>query len=814
MAHSPRAAVVCTILFSSWLLLADAALADDQGAVSPGRIATAARVDPRVPRIDGVLDDEVWLSTPVFGDFLQHEPLEGEPATEKTTFQIAYDEEALYIGVCCYDSDPDAIVSRLTRRDGETEADWISVGLDPHFDRQTGFYFTVYASGSVGDGVYAGDDEMGGAWDGVWESETAIHDRGWSAEYRIPYHVLRFSPREEYVWGLDVERHISRKQERDHWSLIRKSRPGLVSQFGRLEGLRDIHPPMHLEIAPYAMGRAIVDGGEDYFGGVGTDIRYGLTSGISLNAAINPDFGQVEADPAQLNLTAFEDFFSERRPFFVEGASIFDVGDYDLLYSRRIGRQPGHFGVPEDAEELDRPEATTILGALKLTGKTEGKTAFGILGAVTSSEHAVIARDMGGKRVSDEYRIEPLTNYLAARVKQDVLGGTSTAGLFASAVHRRGAEAAYVGAADWDLKFREDTHSLSGTLVGSRTGEDGHRSSGYIAHLEYAKRGGWLDMDTGFAGLSPGVSINDLGYLRRGNLVQAWGGFRPYRHAPLGPFLRFHGGLSANFGWNYDGLRLESGLSTNFWGDLRNFWRVHLHLGREFAAMDDDDVRRGGPIVKRLAENWVHMQVETDARRSLSFSFRPEYRRHEGGRSHMRGFRLELHWRPLPSVWFSVGPRYSNRVTDAQWVDAVEAAQNVHYVYGELESRTLDLTTRARMSFTPDLSLELFLQPFIAVGDYRNFKELTTPETYTFRPYALNENRDFHRRSLKSNLVFRWEFLPGSTLFVVWAQSRSVSLEDPTADDLRFRPFSRLRSSFSDDGGNVFLSKVSFWFGG
>ena len=781
--------------------------------------ATAIRVSPSPPRIDGVLEDEVWQRAPVHEGFLQRDPDEGLAATERTTFQIAFDEEALYVGVTCYDSDPSRIIARLTRRDGETESDWVCLSLDPRLDHLTGSWFTVYASGSVVDGVYSADRDKDDAWDGVWEVETAVDEAGWTAEYRIPYHVLRFSPREEYSWGLNVERHISRKQEADHWSLIRRGDTGLVSQFGILQGIRDINPPLHLELTPYAMGRVIVDGGEDYYGNVGGDVRYGITSGTSLNATINPDFGQVDADPATLNLTAFEEFYPERRPFFVEGASVFQNSDYDVFHSRRIGRRPGHFDLPEDAEELDRPQTSTIVGAVKLTGKTEGRTTFGLLNAVTAREYVDYLQDDDGQTSREEHLAEPLTNYLVGRVQQGVLNHTSTAGFLGTAVHRRDAESAYVGALDWDLRFCQDTYNISGTLVGSRAGAAGERQSGYIAHLEADKRGGWLEMETGFAALSRHVDLNDLGYLRRGDMIRSWVDVQAFRNAPWGPFQRFDVSSDGEVNWNYDGLRLENGFGVSNWGDLRNYWRVHLHFGRDFAAMDDDDVSRGGLVIKRLAENWVHAQVETDDRKPVWFMFRPEYRRHDGGQSYTRGLRVGMQVRPVPSMWFSVEPRYTRRVTDAQWVDVLDeqaaGGAAVYDVYGELDSRTLDLTTRASINFTPELSLELYVQPFIAIGDYDDdgFKRLVEAETYPVQSYDLEENRDFHNRSLKSNLVLRWEFRPGSMLYVVWSQSRSASLEDVTAEDLEFRPLSRLGSSFSDEGDNLFLVKVNYWYG-
>jgi hypothetical protein len=791
---------VIALLSTHAVLIADTA--------SP-RSATAWRLAGQAPRIDGRLDDAVWDQAPASAGFVQYEPSEGAAPSEETLVQIAYDTEALYVAVSCRDSDPGAIVSRLTRRDGESEADWVIVSLDPHHDRQTGRFFGVYASGSKADGVYANDRDEDDTWDGVWEVATAVDDKGWSAEFRIPYHVLRFGRQDEYVWGLNIERYISRKREHLHWNLMQKGTPGLVSQFGLLEGIHDVEPPLHLEYVPYAMGRVIADGGNDYFGNVGADVRYGISSSLSLNAAINPDFGQVEADPAQLNLTAFEDFFDEQRPFFIEGGEIFKSGDYDLLYSRRIGRQPGYFALPDDAEERDRPESTTILGAVKLTGKTKGKTAFGLLQAVTAPEYADIRRDVGGQAKNSEYRVEPLTSYLVGRVRQDVLDGTSGVGLFLSSVNRRGGSSAYVGAADWDLKFRADKYNLTGLFAASRAGEEGDRSSGYIAHVEFDKKGGGREAEVGFAALSPGVDINDLGFLRRGDLMQAWAQTQYFRYTPLGPFREFEVRLQGEVEWNYDGLVLDKSVNVSHWFDLHNYWRVHLHYGREFGAMDDDDVRRGGPVLKKPGESWIHARVETDERRMFSFYLHPDYRRGDGGRTGVWGVRSGMEVRPLPSVEIGIEPRYERRTTEAQWIGAVDGK----WIYGELESRTLDMTTRAEVSFSPGLSLELFLQPFIAVGDFDGFKQLRRSRSYDFVSYDLGENRDFHRRSLKSNLVLRWEFSPGSTFFLVWAQARRADLDDPDGRDLKLRPLDRLGRSFTDEGDNVFLAKFSYWVG-
>lgn len=791
--------------------------AQDTDITEPVKTAIAIRIDNQAPKVNGVLDDEIWKKAPIHRGFLQSAPNEGIEATQKTTFQIAYDDEAIYFGILCHDDKPDEIVSRLTRRDGNVEADCVGIGLDPHFDHQTGFWFEVCVSGCVRDGTYSNDRMKDDTWNGVWEVETKIHDKGWTAEYKIPYHVLRFSPKEKYVWGLNVERNICRNNEEAQWMLNRKDSPGLVSKFGRLEGISGIDPPMHLELIPYAMGRTILNDENEYSGSIGTDIRYGITSSTSLYATINPDFGQVEADPASLNLTAFEDYFRERRPFFVEGAAIFQNGDYGLFHSRRIGRRPRYYDIPEDAEEIERPKETTILGAAKLTGKTRSKTTFGIMEAVTAPEYATIEKEVDGEAVQDEHLIEPLTNYFVGRVQQDVLSGTSKVGLIMTSINRRDADSAYVGALDWDLKFKKDIYNISGTLAGSRAGESDDRKSGYISHIEFDKRGGWLEAEIGASAISPNLNINDLGFSRRSDIIRSWSSFGLYRNSPIGPLNNFRVNGEGELAWNYDGLRLENGFSASTWAELKNYWGLHIHYGRDFAAMNDNDVRRGGPIIKTPADYFIHAMLRTDERKIVSFSIRPERRGSDDKDTYSHSLDLGMEIRPLPNVWLLLEPSYSHRVNNAQWVEAIEEVVNgevtPHYVYGELDSQTLDFTTRARISFTPELSLELYLQPFIAIGDYRGFKELVKQETYEFKSYQLDEDRDFHRRSLKSNIVLRWEFQPGSTLFVVWSQSRSASLEELTEEDLEFRPFDRLRSSFSDDGSNVFLVKLNYWLG-
>ena len=817
--------------WSFWLFLAvfltlqapDNVLAEDEDAAAH-RTATAIRITNTPPQLDGVLDDEIWQNAPLHEGFRQREPDESEPETERTTFQIAYDDEALYFAIMCYDNEPDKIVSRLVRRDTDIESDKVTVSLAPHPNRQRGFWFTVYSSGSVTDGTVTDEysPPFDDTWDGVWDVKPRLHNNGWVAEYKIPFHILRFSPKDEYTWGLQVERYISRKKEVNHWRLVKNDAPSWVSRFGDLTGIKNIRPSRHLEIVPYAMGRTTLNDGTDLWGAVGTDVRYGITSGITLDATINPDFGQVEADPATLNLSAYEEYFRERRPFFVKDATAFEHADYSFFYSRRIGRRPGHFSVPQDATELSRPEAATILGAAKIVGRTEGGTSFGIMEAVTAPEYAQIEQAVDGKTVQNEHLIEPLTNYFVGRLKQSILKGNSTVGLITTAVNRRDSNSAYVGGIDWDLRFANDMYQITGTVAGSRAGELEARKSGYVALLEFDKRGGWLRGETYVQAFSPDFEMNDLGFRWRADMVEWSYYLTANKEQPFSIFRRATLGSFSQLTWNYDGVNI--GHYFNMWtrGQFKNYWEYTLGVLRSFESFSDEDARRGGVLIKNPAGWGIITQLSTDSRKMIQLQLNPHYWWNpvfswDDKQTYWYNVRLGLRIRVASNIELTLGPSYRHGMQDAQWVDLIEENINgqtkTRYVYGELESQTLDFTTRVDISFTPTLSLQFYLQPFVTIGDYTDFKELVEPKTYQFKPYPLNENRDFHRRSLRGNAVLRWEFQPGSTLFLVWSQSREAALDTVRGADLEFRPFHRLGSSFTDEGENIFLVKCRYWFG-
>jgi hypothetical protein len=796
--------------------------AQEKDSVHPGRTMTAVRINPTTPKIDGILNDEVWRHAPASGDFLQKEPNEGEPATEKTTVQIVYDDEALYVGVMCYDSEPGKIVARLARRDGWVEADYVSIDIDAHHDHQTANWFMVNAAGVKGDGQIYNDTCKDGSWNGIWEARTAIHDQGWSAEYRIPYHTLRFSPKEEYVWGMHLGRYISRKSETDQWCLIRKGVNGWVSQLGHIEGIRGIHPPRHLEVMPFALGRSTFlpespanPNGRDLFSSVGLDMRYGISSNISLNATFNPDFGQVEADPASLNLTAFETFYPERRPFFLEGSGIFSTPGSMLFYSRRIGRQPGQLPIPEDSEPIDKPDSTTILSAAKLTGKTASKTSFGIMNAITANEYATVERTYtdpvtGLEQTKQEkHLIEPLTNFFVGRVKQDVMKN-SNVGAMLTAVNRKDDVPAYAAEVDGNLKWSDGQYSLSTRLAGSHTGPAGDRKDGYEAVANFHRSARWIGGGLNLNVRSPGFDVNDLGFVDRSGKMDSFG----FIHVDIDkPWLlvRKMGFWTCNWtNWNYDGVDLGKGCNLYNWIETKNRWFMEWCISKGFEALNDTETR-GGPLMRQPSSIGYFATLDTDGSKPVSLGFHVSGGRASEGLSSNHSLHLGLGIRPASYIQLYIGTSYGTGHNHAQWVKNTEDAAGKHYVFGELDNQTLDLSTRLNVSFTPDFSFQLYMQPFVAVGDYSSFKELLRPRSYEFKPYTnLDFNPDFSRRSLRSNAVLRWEYRPGSVLFLVWSQSRGASLEP---DNPSLKPYESLSSSFTDEGENVFLIKLNCWLG-
>ena len=798
----------------------------------PQRTARAVRAD-QPPRLDGVIDDEVWLRAPLQEGFTQTDPDNGAPSSLRTTFQVAYDDGAIYVAGICYD-DPDSITARLSRRDDWLERDLFEITLDPYHDHHTGVFFNVGPSGWIGDGIIYHDDDWDDSWDSVAEAKTARRSDGWSLELKIPYHALRFGEKQSYIWGLNVHRRISRRAESASWCYTPRGVTGYASRFGHLEGIEGIRPSRSLELFPFALGRGTLStgsvrgGGHALFTSAGIDLRYGLASNISLNATVNPDFGQVEGAPATLNLGVFETFIEERRPFFLEGIQLFEsprpniVGigrPSRLFHSRRIGRPPARFDLPENSAEVDRPGNTTILGAIKLSGKTGGRTAFGLLDAVAGREQARI--DQRTTRVETgqvdtvlrTFEVEPVTNYFIGRVQQDLLTN-ATAGAQFTAVNGAGFDPAYVGAGDLHLKWWDNDYGLFSRLAVSRAGQAEERDTGWEGVLYFKKAGGPFGGQVYVDAQSPEFEANDLGYMRRNDHIQA--GIHVY-HEKLDPY-RFarRSGFNLNVlqRWNFSGERLSRGVNVNTWNNLHNYWGFSIGARYGFDALDDR-VTRGGPLMLSPAGTWIEGKLWTDDRKPIRAWLRWSVHWSRDGdnlRSRV-GFKVEM--QPVSCFELEFEPGYNFNRNFAQWLENEDEdgdGEDDHFLFGDLESRVFDVEVRSTWAFTPGMSLQLYMHLFVTTGDYGAVKALAYPRSYEFVPYVgLEDNPDFHRRALRLNGVLRWEYRPGSTLFVVLQQRRDRDFAD--AREPKFRPLSDLGRTFGDEGDRIFLIKFNRWIG-
>ena len=407
---------------------------------------------PVAPLIDGRMDDTCWNQAEWSGDFIQSEPYDNKPPTQQAAFKILYDDNNLYVFIRAYDTVPEKISRIISRRDNY-EGDMVQIVIDSYFDQQTAFAFTASASGAKGDQAVSEDgDNWDDSWNPVWYLKTSIDDKGWCAEMRIPFSQIRFGKKADHVWGIQVRRYIYRLEELSTWQFIPKGSPGMVHLFGELQGIANIKPKRQIELMPYAVGRLerfkkeegnpFLDGKSSALS-AGLDGKVALTNDFMLDFSINPDFGQVEADPSEVNLTAFETYFSEKRPLFIEGKNIYQfqpsntivigkMGSDNLFYSRRIGRPPHYYPEVSDSEYVDMPETSTILAALKLSGKTKKGLSVGILESVTANENALI--DSAGIRRKES--VEPLTNYFTGRLQKDFNKGETVLGGIFTAVNR------------------------------------------------------------------------------------------------------------------------------------------------------------------------------------------------------------------------------------------------------------------------------------------------------------------------------------------------------------------------------------------
>jgi Domain of unknown function (DUF5916) len=847
-------------------------------------------------RLDGRLDEPVWQTAPPAADFRQAQPHEGQPATQRTEVRFAFDGAAIYVGARMFDDQGAAGVrTRLARRDSDPSSDYIELVIDTYHDHIGRLFFAVTPSGGRYDanGLGGGEDE---SWDPVWEVKTAIDSLGWTAEMRIPFSQLRFpSTTAEQTWGLQIWRQENRLNERSQWSFWGLNETGGPPRFGHLRGLTIHRAPGKAEILPYVVGRSSNVPGDatDPFydphamdGRVGADARVLLTSNLTLNATVNPDFGQVEVDPAVVNLSAFETFLEERRPFFVEGAGYFGLGglscffcsnvsSLSMLNTRRIGRSPQMPAMRDTADRYaDVPENTTILGAAKLTGRTPTGWSIGVLDALTRRERATVQRsDLSRYEVT----VEPFTNYFVGRVAKDLRGGATVIKAMGTSVVRSLDDSALAASLSRRLEtlgfgtemwFRKRSYRLMAQVAGTQvTGDsaailrfqtsparyfqrpdrgdplDSGRTSlrGLGAYARFSRESGKLLWEVSTNLRTPGFDNNDITFFSRADYWYMGGNIFPVWTKPSKWYRQLFLIAGGQQQYNFDGDLTDRQVQLYAQMEALNYWNIStfwIHRPDVF----DDRQTRGGPVVRRPGIDDWFLNLNTDSRKNIVLGGSAEVGCNREGFCN-RSVDLSVRLRPASNVQITLGPSLNYSESGAQFVRALtDSFATTFYgrraVFAELVQREVAMSTRFNVTFSPTLTLELFAQPLIASGDYSRYKEYAAPRALRKLVYGVEVGRidsvtagpprrtyidpdgagpapqfvirdpSFTLRSLRGNAVLRWEYRPGSTLFLVWTRQGETSLTRGTID-------------FGDDVGalfqgpsqNIFLLKVNYWLG-
>jgi len=774
-----------------------------------GKVAWATRTR-NAPELDGLLEDPCWsLASPV-EDFIEFQPIEGATPKEATRVRFLYDDEALYVGFECLDDDPAGIVANSGRRDNPNESDVIYFAFDSRHDHMSSFVFGVTASGTQVDVTLSQDSNDDSSWDSVWRSEVKVGKKGWSGELKLPFTLFRFVSKDQMVWGLEIQRKIPRLHEEILWMPLHRGEPGLVSRSGHLAGLDGIGASRTREWTPYFAASLHSAPGEEEKNlfRAGADFKIGISSHVTLDATVNPDFGQVEADPAELNLTAFETFFPEKRPFFIEGSELFATeSSLNIFHSRRIGRQPQRYDVKAGDEVLDWPENTTILGAAKITGKTDAGTTFGLISALTDREYARVLDADGLER---KRLVEPLSHYFVGRIAKEQREGRQRIQLMGTSILRENDSASSSFSLGNSWRSASGFQNTSQSIVGSRVMEDGEEIGGLGWNSSFQGGGRNLKFGVWTQHVGPSLEINDLGYLSR-NAYRSQGAWAELEaHDPHGSFRSLQANLTLNYDTNWVWDKLENNLHFEAECELMNYWSTGFEIEKQNQHYDDwetwDSDGNQGPMTLRRGNIWAALWMHSPRDRDL-FGFWRLILQHnaDGGGGYRTGGWLSA--RLGSRLTCSLSPGWKHVKQDAQFVEEF----NGDYVFAELDQRTLDLTTRMNLSFSNRLTLETYMQPFMAWGDYERYRVLAGEGTRDFlaSPYG-DPGYDFTMESLNLNAVLRWEYRQGSTLYLVWSRSHFDWIE---AQQLDFQPWEDLKANFKLEPENTIMLKVSRWFG-
>jgi hypothetical protein len=837
------------------------------------RIYHTVRIKSTKPKIDGKLDDACWIEGEWAGNFREHMPLEGGKPSQNTEVKILHDEENIYVAFRCYDSEPDKTDRQKGHRD-EFTGDIAGINFDSYYDHRTGFEFNLTAGGSKID-LLLTNEKFDVNWNPVWDGAVGQMDSGWIAEMQIPFSQLRYNNQDIQVWGLHCWRWLNRNKEEDQWNLIPRDNGGPLYYFGELHGLNGLPAIRRMEFMPYTLGKIrtykeeegnpFADG-KEMAASLGLDGKLGIGSNFTVDYTLNPDFGQVEADPSNLNLTAFETYYEEKRPYFMEGSNIFDysIDDNQLFYSRRIGHKPLYEPPVNEGEYLDLPDNTSILGAVKLTGKTSRGLSLGIMENLTSAEYAKVSSPEGDRKIM----AEPLTNYIVARLQQDIdssnamIGGMMTSTLRDLNHHHLNsiAERAITGGLDFQHYLKNKTYKIDlKTMFSSISGSPQaisllqKESSRYYQrpdadHLsldttltKFTGHGGSLAFNKlsngkwrygiGTQWASPGLELNDIGFQLNADLIEQNQSLGFVENTPGRVFRTFSITLNESNHWNFGGEYLYASTSLNMFSVFTNKWFLFTELTRQGKTLNTN-LLRGGPGVFVSGETRFSSFMNTDDSKKIFLSLGYFTGYADRFDSYYHNILTQINWKLSHSFLLSPELMYSKGGDKYQYIANESFEHEGLYLLGQLERETYKFTLRLNYAVTPELSLQYYGSPYITMGKYKNFRYLAheqskkpaevfgsyseselsyDPVARTYQltedPFLAFENPDFNFREFRSNLVARWEYKPGSALFVVWTNNQS-SWENITNHDFGYN----FRQLFSSKPTNIFLIKFSYWF--
>ncbi len=870
----------CVLIFSGLNTYSGSGIPEDstrqQKIPKQPRIYNTARLTTEKPVIDGVLNDNCWQTGEWAGDFTQWIPNEGAKASQPTKLKVLYDDKSVYIAIRAFDSEPGKIDRKAGRRD-EFHGDIVGVCFDSYHDHRTGFEFDVTAAGQKCDAMLTNPFNSDLNWNAVWNGKTATEDSAWTVEIEVPLSQLRYSADEEQIWGMHCWRWINRLQEESDWEPQSSTGPGMLYLFGEIHGIHGLKESRRIEIMPYGLGKLntfekdeanpFTKKGYNLAGNAGLDAKIGLTSNFTVDLTINPDFGQVESDPSVMNLTAFETFYEEKRPFFLEGANIFkfEFDDDIIFYSRRIGHTPSYRPELDDDEYLDFPDNTTIINAEKFSGKTSKGLSAGVIHGITSAEHATLSTPEEGEI---NLTAEPLTNYLVARLQKDInQSNTMIGGIFTSTnrfikdeyleyLNRE----AYTGGFDLLHYWKDKEYFIDAKFTGSLIkGETDGITELQTASARYYQRpdAGYLTFDTTLTQLSgsggkikigkgskglwrysaevswrtPGFDLNDIGYMQTSDQIIERNNISYFVNKPVSIFRTYSIGLfQANY-WNFGFEHLTSGAGLNVYLGFLNKWVVSSSVNYYISGLDTR-ILRGGPAMITPGCWSGAFYISTDGSRKLFFFISNYFSKAYNNRLTVYSVAPGITVQPLSSLRFSLNLDYAANIDQLQYVDTKEVNTGYRYILGKIDQETLGLTFKVDLIINPEISLQYYGSPFASVGAFTGFKNVTNPkdEIYNNRYEILSDitldgeyyqvdensdnltdytfrNPDFNFFQFRSNLVFRWEYRPGSQLYLVWSNDKTEYL---SPGNYQLNDMAGRISGASPD--NIFLIKLNYWF--